>query len=424
MQVDKMALKKLGTEQGNNEDDSNRSNSSNQTRRSSSNKMASKKLGMEQGNNEDDSNRSNSSKRTRRSSSKKKMKEAMVINPFPPEILEVISQKLLSFDDIFSFSDVCTEWRAVQKTYWRKFLESHSPLIVHTTTYAKKFCSFYSIPENRAYSSKLSNIWGLSYSGSSSGYLTMAGANKTLHLINPFKRNKKIIDTSMIVKDWTYFAGRVLIAFAKGSDEFLVLASCKRLFGLYVYQSQNCSWQTYSKMGHPWKIVDFAVFKNIIYVLTDKAEVGVLSLNSGSLKFLNLKNTPDVPSSRLYHLLSCDGELLVVRFEPNQVLDIYKIDRETMSYVKLDTLGDIALFHSSYKCYALANPGKWGYESNRVYHINWEWGQYEVYSGSNNELIESFLLAGNHQIPSKSRPYWMDWCFRNQPDEVDYSLVE
>jgi hypothetical protein len=59
-----------------------------------------------------------------------------------------------------------------------------------------------------------------------------------------------------------------------------------------------------------------------------------------------------------------------------------------------------------------------------VYHINWEWGQCEVYSGSNNELMESFLPAGNNQVTGKSKPSWMDWCFQNQHDEVDYSLVE
>ncbi|WJX76755.1 hypothetical protein P8452_60136 [Trifolium repens] len=271
MQVDNMASKKLGTEQGNNEDDSNRSNSSNRTRQLSSNKMASKKLRTEQGNNEDDSNRSNSSNRTRRSSSKKKMKEVMDVSPLPLEMLEVISQKLLSFDDLFNFSGVCTLW---------------------------------------------------------SGYLIMAGANKTLRLINPFRRKEK------------------------------------------------------------------------------------------------LKNAPDLTSNLFYHILSCAGELLVVRFEPNKVLDVYKIDWETMSYVKLENLGDMALFHSSYRCYALANPGEWGYESNRVYHINWEWGQCEVYSGSNNELMESFLPAGNNQVTGKSKPSWMDWCFQNQHDEVDYSLVE
>jgi hypothetical protein len=108
----------------------------------------------------------------------KKMKEVMYVSSLPPKMVEVISHKLQSFGDLFNFSGVCMMWRSVHKTYWRKFLESHSPLIVHTTTYEKRFCSFYSLPEKRAYSSKMSNFLELTYSGSSSGYLIMAGANK------------------------------------------------------------------------------------------------------------------------------------------------------------------------------------------------------------------------------------------------------
>jgi hypothetical protein len=171
---------------------------------------------------------------------------------------------------------------------------------VHTTTYEKRFCSFYSLPEKRAYSSKMSNFLGLTYSGSSSGYLIMAGANKTLRLMNPFRRKQKVIDTSVIDKGWTYFAGRVLLAFCKGSDEFIVMVSCKRLLGLYVYQSQNRSWQTYSNWGYPWMVVDFVVFNNIIYVLTNKTEIRVLSINFASLNFLKLKNTPTVSSVNLW----------------------------------------------------------------------------------------------------------------------------
>jgi hypothetical protein len=169
--------------------------------------------------------------------------------------------------------------------------------------------------------------------------------------------------------------------------------------------------------------VDFVVLNNTIYVLTNKAEIGVLSLISKSLKFLKLKNTPSEPSFS-YNLVCCDGELLVVRFMPKKVLHVYRIDFTTMSYVKLETLGDFALFHSPYKCYALVNPGKLGYESNRVYSIDWDSAQCEVYSGSNNELMESIMLAGSRQVRSRSKPYWLDWCFRNQHDEVDYSLVE
>ncbi|XP_045797769.1 uncharacterized protein LOC123891952 [Trifolium pratense] len=317
------------------------------------------------------------------------MKEDKDISPLDGDMLDIVSKKLVSFDDLFNFSAVCKEWRAVHKIYWRKFLESQSPLIVQTTRNAKRFYSFYSIPEKRAYSSKLSYFRGKSYCGSSSGYLVMAGANNILQLMNPFTRKQKIIDISVVRKDLTYFACRVLLAFTRDSDEFVLVASCKRFL----------------------------------------AEIGVLSLNSESLKFLKLKNTPNVPSWS-YSLLSCDAELLVVDFVPNKVLDVYRIDWETMSYVKLQTLGERALFHSPYKCYALANPGKWGFESNRVYSIDWDSidrdsAECEVYSGSNNELVECIMLAGSsREVRSRSTPYWLDWCFRNQHDEVDYSLVE
>ncbi|WJX76757.1 hypothetical protein P8452_60138 [Trifolium repens] len=126
----------------------------------------------------------------------------------------------------------------------------------------------------------------------------------------------------------------------------------------------------------------------------------------------------------LFNFSACDGKLLVVRFVPNAVLYVYRIDFATMSYVKLQSLGDLALFFSPYKCYALANPGEWGYESNRVYSIKWPSAQCKVYSGSNNELMECIELAGNREVLSRSRPYWRDWCFRNEHYEVDYSLVE
>jgi hypothetical protein len=58
-----------------------------------------------------------------------------------------------------------------------------------------------------------------------------------------------------------------LLAFCKGSVEFFIMVSCKHLLGLYVYQSQNRSWQTYSNKGYLWMDVDFVVFNNIIYVL-------------------------------------------------------------------------------------------------------------------------------------------------------------
>jgi len=299
---------------------------------------------------------------------------------------------------------------------------SQSPLLVQTTSYAKKFCSFYSIPEKRAYRAKMSYFWGLTYLCSSSGYLIMKGTNK-LQLMNPFIRKQMIIDTSAIEDYFCRYGPRVLLTFVKGSNEYVVVASCTVSCSLHVYQSRYSRWVTYSKRGNPWTVLDFVVLHNTIYVLTNKAEIGVLSLNSTSLKLLELKNMPNGPSF-LPKLLTSDGKLLVVFFEQNKLLDVYMIDFSTMSYVKLETLGDLALFFSYPKSHALSNPGKWGYESNCVYYINTIHPECEVYSGSNNEMIKCIVPADSHRLPPRSQLYWLDWCFQNQHDEVDYSMVQ
>ena len=110
---------------------------------------------------------------------------------------------------------------------------------------------------------------------------------------------------------------------------------------------------------------------------------GVLSLNSTSLKFLEMKFFPNGPSF-LPMLLSCDGKLLVVFFKHTKLLEVYMIDFSTMSHVKLETLGDLALFFSQHKCHALGNPGKWRYGRNCVYFINTIAAECEVYSWCNN----------------------------------------
>jgi len=178
-----------------------------------------------------------------------------------------------------------------------------------------------------------------------------------------------IIDASAI-EDYLFpYGSRVLLTFSKGSNEFVIEAYCISSSSLNVYESRYCSWVTYSKSGNPWIVLDFLVLHNTIYVLTDKVEIGVLSMNSTSLKFLELKNSPNGPSF-LPMLLSCDGKFPVVFFKQNKLLDVYKIDFSTMSYVKLETFGDLALFFLQHKCHALSNPGKWGYERNCVYNIN------------------------------------------------------
>jgi hypothetical protein len=147
--------------------------------------------------------------------------------------------------------------------------------------------------------------------------------------------------------NFSYFAYHVLLAFGKYSKEFVLLALCKRSNDLHIYHSQNLSWVTYSTKKYSLMIVDFVVLHNTIYVVTDKANIGVLNLNSTTILFLEMKSTPSVTSSSRLRLVSCDDEqLFLVHTKPNVVFDVYKIDFSAMNYVKLKTLGNIALFYA------------------------------------------------------------------------------
>jgi len=145
------------------------------------------------------------------------------------------------------------------------------------------------------------------------------------------------INNSTFKGDFSCFACHVLLAFAKGSKEFILMVLCRNSDNLHVYKSQNCGWVTYSTSQ---KVVDFAVLHNTVYVVTDMAIIGILNLNSAIIHFLELKSTPSIAYSDYSHvrLVSCDEHLLVLNFMSKEIFNAYKIDFSTMDYVKLETL--------------------------------------------------------------------------------------
>jgi len=344
----------------------------------------------------------------------------------PWDVLDIIS-KTLDFDDLFQFAVVCKNWRAF---YWRNLLVSQEPLLLQVSyTHHEESYSFVSLPDQKIYFLKTMNFISYFYVTSSSGYFIMAGFCNSFLLINPFTRIKKVITASTFKVVPDMFDNHALLAFGKCSEEFVMVVSCKSSRRLHVYQSRNCGWVAYSIMENLGRVVDFMVLHNIIYVVTDKANIGVLSLNSACIKFLKLKSIPNITSLCL-RLVNCDEQLLVVDLSCKKMRNVYKIDFSTMNYVKLETLGNIALFYAGKRnCYALSNPNRWGYESNSVYvinlstyaHINLStYTQCSVYSGDDKKLQKCIRLPA----PDGKFSSILDWCFRHQKYEVDYSLVE
>ncbi|XP_058734559.1 uncharacterized protein LOC131606327 [Vicia villosa] len=358
----------------------------------------------------------------------------------PWDVLDVIC-KTLDFDDLFSFSGVCKNWRTFHKSY---FLSSQEPLLVRMNGYHSESYSFISIPNKKEYDLKMVSCFQLPkciYVRVSSGYFIFAHENNSFLLFNPFTRKKLVIDATFRVNHMIFYRYEALLAFEKCSEEFVLVVLCLESSRLYVYQSRHNGWFTYSTLRPEEVVVDFVVSNNIIYVVTNNASIGILNLNSRNIKFLNLKNTPDKllnrgPSEMSFKLVNCDEQLLVIDFRSwHSRRDVYKIDLSTMNYVKMETLGDIALFYVSFRnCRALSNPMRFGYRSNYVYEVNcfsqcamYDWNDYRLncYDCSVGEL-DFFDWCFRDLIGQGSvRDFNLfDWCFRHLNYQVDYSLVE
>ncbi|CAJ2629963.1 unnamed protein product [Trifolium pratense] len=337
----------------------------------------------------------------------------------PWDVLDIIIKKL-DFDDLFQFAGVSKNWRAFHKIYWTNFLTSQKPLLFQFSMGGlKEFFSFISISEQKVYCFKM-KCFGF-HIMFSSGYFIMVDSDHSFLLINPFTRTKKVIPSKI---ESMFYLNSALLAFAKCSEEFvLVVLLCN--FHLKVYQSRNRGWVTYSIIKNLGRVVDFVVLHNIIYVITEKANIGVLNLNSSNIRYLKLKSTPNVITSHL-SLVNCDEQLLVVDFDftSKTIMNVYKIDFSTMNYVKLESLGDIALFHVwdplKSKCYALSNPNRWGYESNSIYALNHESTICSVSTLDDKKLQKCITLPA----PRGTSFSMVDWCFRHLRYEVDYSLVK
>ena len=345
----------------------------------------------------------------------------------PLDVFDLIS-KTLDFDDLIQFAGVCKNWRAFHKIYWRDFLASQEPLLLQVSYHGNESYSFIRMSDQKIYCLKMMKYFEyLTYVTLSSGYFIMVGDNNSFMLFNPFTRIKKVINTSTFEVQSYIFANNALLAFSKCSVEFVLVVLCNYSRYLYVYQSRNCGWVTYSSTENSGRVVDFVVLHNIIYVVTDKFNVGVLNLNSANIKFLKLKSTPNVPNSLYLKLVNCDGQLLVVDLTYTEIRNVYKIDFSTMDYVKQEILGNIALLYiSNRSCYALSNPSRWGYESNSMYVIRLGSTVCSVYSGDDKKLQKYIKIPAPHKtsFSHETSSFMLDWCFRHLQYEVDYSLVE
>ncbi|KAJ7961168.1 F-box protein [Quillaja saponaria] len=333
----------------------------------------------------------------------------------PDELLEQISKRI-GLKEFFTIGAACTNFFRFYKHQKKLFMESQPPFVILKTPHAKKSCSFFCLSARQTFRVVLPYFWGKVYVGFSGGYMIMTRGSR-LWLINPFTREQLHIPESPFLHYCISEHDQVIHASIMGSEDFVIVSISSLTSSLDVYHSRNSSRANFAFNGDPWKVMDIAVFKGRIYAITDKAEIGVLSLTSAKLTLLELKSSPssDLDSVKL---VGSDDHLLVVSFIPLKNLEVYKIDFSGMEWVKLDTLGDQALFLGKYrKGSALRNPSRWGYNSNCVYYIGYTPPVCYIYS-MENRLVSSILVAAGD--PAASKLCCIDWYHPHQFSSPNY----
>jgi len=216
-------------------------------------------------------------------SKKKKLDEYNNWRPWPdlPEPMLDLITKSLGPIDYLMFGCVCRTWRSYVATYKKGFLASQPPLVLFLSTHARRACYFYSIFDRKLYKAILPNLIGKSCLGITCGYLVLKDkeerTDSQIWLLNPFKRHELRFPSPP--KTYCHF---ILAALATPLPEFVLIAFCRWQPYFQFRRSKDVHWTVYdyndkfnsSPRHNPWMIIDGAVFKGKVYVLTSRLKLG------------------------------------------------------------------------------------------------------------------------------------------------------
>jgi hypothetical protein len=170
-------------------------------------------------------------------------------------------------------------------------------------------------------------------------------ADSQIWLINPFTRHELRFPSPP--NTYCYV---ILASLATPSQEFVLIGFCTWQPYLQFRRSTDINWTVYDYNdkfnGHPrhnpWMIIDGAVFKGKVYVLTSHAEIGVFNLNSHPyVTLLNLKSFANLNHGLKLRLLGSDERILMIheinRFNYKDY-EVYKLNFSKMQWVKRRSL--------------------------------------------------------------------------------------
>ncbi|XP_057491099.1 putative F-box protein At4g22180 isoform X1 [Actinidia eriantha] len=286
----------------------------------------------------------------------------------PYDLLNMISKRL-SLVDYLAFGGVCSSWRSSSVAQRAVVLASQPPLLVLVSVYAKRGCFLFDISDGGTYKAMLPNVHGRSFWGFSCGYLIMRDKKFKISLVNLITR--KELDFPTLPELYTGYITpdfRPVLAYSTALSEFVLVVAHRFFPLLHFCRFGDENWTVYGFVDEPWMIVDLAVFYGKIYFLTNRGRIGIFKMSPHpTLTLLTVKGSPNYLSCSLQLVIS-DGQLFMV--DVCNVSRVYKLDqsRTEMEWMKMESLGDKALFLNYTQSAIVNNPSMWGGQSNSIYY--------------------------------------------------------
>uniref|UniRef100_A0A5B7A288 F-box domain-containing protein n=1 Tax=Davidia involucrata TaxID=16924 RepID=A0A5B7A288_DAVIN len=318
----------------------------------------------------------------------------------PYDLIATIANRLTVIEDFLAFSGVCRSWRSV---FWNRNWTPgpQFPWLMLSENRNETTRSFFSFFKNKRLVSSLPEARGRRCWGSACGWLITIGVDLEIHLLNPitqicidlppqstFGNQPPDLVGNDVTHNWyqTSFINRAFVLKSSSQDAFMVMAIHGSDNSLAFARPGYDSWATV-EISSPYVFRDVTLFEGQIFAICNAGTLVAVEIDgSGPHRAIHIASQPSDhwPWHKIYLVESLGDLLLLFRCATRSVRDfsmetisfeVYKFDFSTKEWMKLDDLGDRALFVGDNCSMSLSTSQVLNCKSNSIYFTddNVEW---------------------------------------------------
>lgn len=356
----------------------------------------------------------------------------------PNELWRLIAGKLRLIEDYLRFGGVSRSWHLITLEK-ESYSCSELPWVMLTENEASGIRGFHSLFGNKIYKLLLPEICGRRCWGSSHGWLVSVGTDLEMHILNPLSHVQislpplhkcpnlgKLICSPVDFRD--NFVYKVVISSSPLDSNCIIMAIYSDCGKIAFTRPIDKGWSQWTPLECAnFSIHDIIYYNGNIYAVESYCDVLVFNFSGSLLKTIPFEgweegNVLDYDDN---YLVECGGEIyMVVRcFYDTRNADtpflktwrflVYKLDKCTDKWEKVDGLGNWSVFLGSNNSFSILASNDSRCRKNCIYftddHYGWfnTPGSYDmgIYDLDNGKL-EPYLL-GNASQYVYSVPLWI-----------------